>query len=352
MRFATADLGATLRAELDSASVASVAVAYFNPEYTILSALAAVPSLKLVISDDFQVNDPYKLESLNRGSALRVVPADEGSGKLHSKVFLIRRQDGTRWAMVGSANLTRPGLFSNQEACIIFDSMQSGDDPHLDDIEEWLSLVAKVSREIDFDKAKRIFDGRARYRLQRPESATAPSETIADSNHYWALKTTEGGSGPSHWQDFLAEDVIAIGWPDIRLDPSAVSRSALEAALDRAYPQEDAVRAAKKILWFVDMDIRDLVLVCRGYAPRQTTDVHIHGVARVEGPFRYEAESPWWLFKRKASIQVIDQRLPLEVIVRALEKGSLMETIHKLKPEEFGAFAEVIRDNLGMTINI
>ena len=352
MRFATANLGPTLRAELDSASVASVAVAYFNPEDTILSALAAVSSLKLVISDDFQVNDPYKLESLNRGSSLRVIPADESSGKLHSKVFHIRRQDGTRWAMVGSANLTRPGLFSNQEACMIFDSTQPGDDPHLDDIEEWLSLVAKVSREIDFDKAKRIFDTRARYRLQRTESAAAPAKIIADSNHYWALKTTEGGFGPSHWGDFLAEDVIAVGWTDIRLDPSAVSRRALETALDRAYPKEDAASAAKKILWFVDMNIRDLVIVCRGYAPRQTTDVHIHGVARVEGPFRYEVQSSWWLFKRKASIQVIDQRLPLEAMVRALRKGSLMETIHKLEAEEFEAFAGIVRDNFGITINI
>ena len=96
MKFTTSDLGTILRTELASASKTSVAVAFFNPDQTTLTALREAPNLRLVISDDFHINDPNKLEELHSRSKLRVIPSDARSGKLHSKVFLIQRNDGTR----------------------------------------------------------------------------------------------------------------------------------------------------------------------------------------------------------------------------------------------------------------
>ena len=354
MKFATADLGKVLRTELRLASEASIAVAYFNPDDTILSALTRLPSLKLVISADFQVNDPYKLESLARRGTLRAVPADANAGKLHSKVFLIHRKDGTRWAMVGSANLTRPGLFCNQEACVILDSAQPADVPHLNDIEAWFKRVLnEPNQKIDFGVAKRIFDTRKKYRLLPPDSAATRSDKPVDSRRYWVLKTTEGVHGEAHWEDFLAEDIIAIGWCDIGVDPSVVRGEALEKAIRRAYPDgKDVKRAAKKLGWFVDMDSGDLVLICQGFSPNQRKPVHIYGIARVEGRFRNDAKSRWWRFKHKAVIQPIGEHVPRDIIAGALNKGSLLEAIHKLKPKEYAAFVNALRDEFGITISV
>src|SRR5438132_12565910 len=110
MQFATADLGATLLGELKGASMVIAAVAYFNPDDSVLSALKEVPKLKLLVTADFQFNNPYKLESLCRkGVWVRAVPVDAISGKLHSQVFYIQRRDGTRWDIVGLGTVTRSG---------------------------------------------------------------------------------------------------------------------------------------------------------------------------------------------------------------------------------------------------
>src|ERR1700723_2629105 len=106
MRFARVRLGELLIRELKSARAARIAVAYFNPDQEMLAVLAGVPRLKLVVSDDFQFNNPYKLEILARHGTVRFVPSEMDAGKLHAKVFVVHRKSGTRWVMVGSANLT------------------------------------------------------------------------------------------------------------------------------------------------------------------------------------------------------------------------------------------------------
>src|SRR6185503_16668012 len=108
MKFIATDLGEALHTQLNMVSKVRVAVAYFNPEDTTLAALSKLSNLELVISDDFQINNPYKLESLLGCGVVHAIPADAEVGKLHAKVFIIVRNDGSRWAMIGSANLTRP----------------------------------------------------------------------------------------------------------------------------------------------------------------------------------------------------------------------------------------------------
>lgn len=352
MRLAVSGIGTVLCSELGSASAGSFAVAYFNPNPETLSALAALPKLRLVVSDDFQINNPFKLEQLTGRGMLRVVPADASAGKLHSKVFLIRRQDGTRWAMVGSANLTGQGLFSNQEVCIILDSREPSDNYRLNDIENWFNHVLSEAQKINFALAKRIFQTRSRYRLQRPDQSAASTEDTLNAKRFWALKTTAGAYGPQHWMDFLAEDVIAIGWSDIDVDPSIVTDDELRNTVRRIYSKRDANRVVKQIRRFVDLSIGDLVLVCRGYPPNSTADVHIYGIARVTGEFIADTKSSWWKFKHKAVIQVIDQNMPQRVVARALKKDSLMETIHELSPEQFEGFAKELRNYLGVTVNV
>jgi hypothetical protein len=74
--------------------------------------------------------------------------------------------------------------------------------------------------------------------------------------------------------------------------------------------------------------------------------------ARVEGPLRYDSQSPWWLFKRNATIRKIDERLPVDIVAGALNKGSLMQAIHKLEREGFEELVKAVWTNLGIKINI
>jgi hypothetical protein len=340
MIFVASDIGGIILTQLCSAIEVSIATAYFCPDEAVFAALRALSRLTLIVSEEFTVNDPYKLEELAKTAAVWSVPVDCNGGKLHAKVFFVRHRDGSAWALVGSANMTWQGLFSNQEACLTLDSKDPGDRDSLEAIENWFAAVLTIARRPDFDQAKEIFDAQSMLRLER-RPLSLQDHRAPD---YWALKTTSGSGGEDHWPKFLAENVIAIGWPSIGTDPSSLSLMELEKVVAAAYPysekdpdgdsdhgEKDPHRVAIKIKRFVDLEIGDIVLICKGYPPKTTKPVHIHGFARVQGAFRYDRTSNWkWVFKHDAVLQVIDQYLPKEIVAEALGKESLRETIHQL----------------------
>lgn len=164
---------------------------------------------------------------------------------------------------------------------------------------------------------------------------------------FWALKTTSGGDlERDYWQNFVAENVVAIGWGKIGVDPSQVSYDKLQDALRRAYPGRNHRRIAGKINNFIKLKQGDNILICRGYSGNQTTPVHIYGIARVTGPFRDDSSSQWWRFKHDAFIQIVEQNVPKEVVARSLGKGSLREAIHELNAAEFQRLVEKLGVNL------
>jgi putative zinc finger/helix-turn-helix YgiT family protein len=174
-------------------------------------------------------------------------------------------------------------------------------------------------------------------------------ESRGATTRYWALKTAPGNNlEHSHWQDFLNEGVIAVGWSRIEVDPSQVSDAQLIAAIARLYPKdqypdkEDPARIARKIRTFVDLAIGDLVLICKGYPGNGNAPVHIYGFARVTGPFRDDRSSDWWRFKHDAKIQPVEKSLPRAAVAKALGKGSLMETIHELDRAGIDRLAELL----------
>ena len=265
-----------------------------------LHALAALPKLKLIVSEEFAFTNPYKLEKLKL-NLLRSVAPDDVHGKLHAKILILKRRNGSYWTLLGSANLTHQGMFSNQEACVVMESGDPADDESAQAIRDWFDSLFQRARRPDLDQAKLIYDAQSRYRrVPRPanEAATEPG--------YWALKTTSGSTGQQHWPMFLAENVVAVGWEDLPVDPSKVSDVQLRAAIKETYPDDSnmsvniAVMSIKK---FVSLDNEDIVLLCRGYTSAQKKDVRIHGVARVIGPFRAERRRRGhWRFKHDAVI--------------------------------------------------
>ena len=64
MKFLNHGIGELVLKELGIASEAWLAVAFFNPNDHMLDVLAEVTKLKLIISEKFAVNNPYKLEKL------------------------------------------------------------------------------------------------------------------------------------------------------------------------------------------------------------------------------------------------------------------------------------------------
>lgn len=360
MEFATENLSDVLLSELKVASKASIAVAYFNPDDTILLALKKIPKLRLLVSDDFQINNPYKLESLcRRGVSVRAVHAEANAGKLHSKVFLIERRDGSCWAMVGSANLTRPGLNSNQEACLFLDSRQQGDDVQLSQISSWLDEICdKDHPEIDFEVAKAVYETRAKYKAISVKTGSTSSDVSIEGGGYWALKP---GTVGEYWQEFLAENVISIGWQGLSGDPSVMSSEKIEKAYRAAWRDESDQKVKKNVPQIIkfaqSMGVGDLVLICGRYdAVNKNKDAYIYGVARTTQVgskcFFNDTRSNWWRFKRHATIQRIEEYIPRNMIANALGMGSLAQTIHQLDREGFERLATVLRAELGIAINV
>jgi HKD family nuclease len=115
-----------------------------------------VPRLTLIISEEFTINDPYKLEELPDTATVRSVPADSENGKLHAKVLVVKRPDGGLWALVGSANMTWQGLFSNQEACVVLESWTTADRTAIETITDWFDSLLNTARSPDLEAAKTI----------------------------------------------------------------------------------------------------------------------------------------------------------------------------------------------------
>ena len=231
--------------------------------------------------------------------------------------------------------MTRSGMFKNQEACVTLDS--ADDEAAITDLEDWFKALLPTAREIDFEGAKKIFDARSLYRLE------ARPKVDATGVGYWALKTTSGKTGMSHWPQFLEESVLAIGWSGIPVDPSVVSDEKLASALKDMYPNDSVGFSIKKIREFVSLKKDHIVVICRGYSAPNNHPVFIHGLARVTGPFRADPMVEHkWRFKHPAVIQPLEIELPKDLVSKAFGMGSLMHTIHQLDAAAFDRFRKVL----------
>ena len=98
--------------------------------------------MKLIVSEEYTVTNPHQLGQLPRES-VHSVPTYDIHGKLHSKIVIIRRKDGSRWAYVGSANMTSQGMLSNQEAGMVLDPAADAEAFH--DIDQWFMQLWVVA---------------------------------------------------------------------------------------------------------------------------------------------------------------------------------------------------------------
>ena len=345
------EIGSEVLNEIRGAAMVKIAVAFFHPDSDLMVALRAKKeNLKLIVSEEFTLNDPRKLELLPKKSVLSIPLGPEGD-KLHAKIVIVERKKDTKWVLVGSANLTGQGMKYNEEGCIALDSRNEEDKETISSVERWFERIKRAAHRPDLELAKTIFDSRKKYRLERRSAEKTKAEG------YWFLKTTAGDTGREHWPLFIAQNVVMIGWPHIKVpNPAEIDDEELREALINAYPKKAGVdvnraagRARGSLRDFMGMEKGALVLICRGYRGNSTKPVRVYGFARVTGDFRVQKTRGWdWRFKRDAVIQIVDQYLPNEVFVKATGMESLGEAIHEANQQAI----ENVAEELGIAIEV
>lgn len=356
MRLLTTEIGDWVLRRLGESRSVIGAVAFFAPDARMLEALERVPQLTLVVSNEFTVSDPRSFARLHPRARLAYV--DPEDGRLHAKVITGERDDGTSWAVVGSANLTRAGFFDHTEACVAFDSREeSTDEARIVEVREWALAIEEDAWEVDDDflqTAMEVWRRRARYRLVRPD-APLPNDS---GDGYWAMKTSPGPGAPSYWPRFLADDVVAIGWADIPIDPRTAPMPELAAAIQARYPDrakpKSAEQGARMVGYFRSMEPGHRVIICRGYTgtDRDGAPIHLYGLGRVVGEFDWDHQSEWFGCQRAALLQNIDQPVPRRVFTEGLGMGSLRETIHSLDKSAWDDFLKILEDETGITAQV
>ncbi len=91
-----------------------------------------------------------------------------------------------------------------------------------------------------------------------------------------------------HWPMFERENVVAIGWERVSINPAEVDDVDLLAAVKAAYPGKKPGTdsfSVRTIRDFVDIPNDSIILVRRGYTQNQRDHlpVHIYAFARVTG---------------------------------------------------------------------
>lgn len=347
----------TIYSWVESAASRATNVVIASPFFTynneIESLLISIPRLQVIVSDEFSTIDPGPLKLLSERASCDVscIYRAQFGRRLHAKVFYAE-SSGRRQAMVGSANFTVRGLKGNEEQAVSFDSQFETDRPLLDEIEHWIHELQQSATEVDWARAKRQYE-----RSPNPNDQADGFDTYLRSSaqNFWVLKTTEGSDGQSRWRDFVEEGVISIGWKGIvrimgdeGLEPNEYTREDLYAAAVRWTEEEnrfgDPNHAARMLDCFAsEFSIGDRIIVCRGYAFRQRADVHLYGLAIVDGNAFDDATSHWWRLNRRAVLEPMRIDLPTEAFVNTLGKRSLLQTVHQISEQAYQRFLRRIR---------
>ncbi|HAJ80191.1 MAG TPA: hypothetical protein DCO75_10525 [Fibrobacteres bacterium] len=171
-----------------------------------------------------------------------------------------------------------------------------------------------------------------------------------NSKKCWILKTTSGGLLKNdHWEQFNAENVVAVGWGNLRINPiEFASKDEYRVALERKY-SGDNTHAANTIYDFSNIPTDDVIIIARGYKPSQEKPVHIYGIAQA-GIFIFDIKSNWWIFKRKTQIYPWPFGISQSVMANIFGIDSCLRTLHgPFSFSIFNRFCKVINFHYGFS---
>ena len=329
---------------------------FFTLRDNIRTLLESIPRLEILVGDEFATNNPIPLMKLSEldSTDVRCIYRQQLTRRLHAKVFFAIENSGRCRVLVGSANFTVSGLTRNIEHAISLDSDCVSDREILTNIKQWIDDLMLFASEIDWENAKHEYEG-----------ATNPTFSYDDfsaylqdqTKNYWVLKTSEGSTGRSRWEEFVKENVVSIGWRDVveimadrfKIEPNNYQIKTLRNAGDVWANRDERAghpkHAANMLYCFTqEFAIGDRVILCRGYSSNQVADVRLYGLAIVNGNVVDHRNSDWWRLKRPSVIWRKNIEIPRDIFVNALQRESLLQTIHKISKREYEEFCRLIRD--------
>lgn len=345
------DLESKVHEKLRAAFSVTIAVAYFRPDDKTLDILKKIPRLRIIVSNEFDKSDPYKLEEASEQSkCIPVFP-----NRLHAKVIYGESKEGDAFAFVGSANLTPGGLTNNQEACVIFDSRDGDDKGALGHISGWLETLYKEGKPVDFQDAKKIFDNASYHPSGKKEKSTI------EAKRHWTIKTRDGREkgAKDYWNKFRSERVIALGWGnELKIDPREVNHGELRARIQTRYgcPSNKAGRISTEIMQFAGLEdglkTDDVVWVIGSFATTQIKPIYVYGIALVGGELQCDWKSGWWNFKRGAKIFPIERPLDIEEARKCFGMKAMVETLYSVPANSFEKLCNALHRKHGISINL
>ena len=328
---------------------------FFTLDRPLRALLESIPDLQILVGDEFSTNNPVALKELGErdGTDVRCIYRHGFEKRLHAKVFLALEESGRREALVGSANFTVSGLTRNEEQAVSLDSDCESDRPALGQLERWIDHLGTWASEIDWERAKQEYEAAPNPRFSGDDF---DAYRRGEAQNYWVLKTTEGSGGLSRWKDFVRERVISIGWEDIveimateyGVGPGDYDIEALKAAAgawaaDAGHPVDSGHAARMLDCFSRGFSIGDRVILCRGYAASQRANVHLYGLAVVDGDAFDDRGTNWWRLKRPAIFRRERRDIPKDIFVNTLERGSLLQTIHRISKDAYEEFCRRIQ---------
>jgi PLD-like domain len=303
-----------------------IAVAYFSPDKSTIGLLRSIPKLQIVLSDEFPFLSPSAIDELKGTADIRYVPTAIEQGKLHSKIYFGKLDNGDKYLFIGSANLTHNGFFANSESGILVESSDKNSEDYFKQFTRYFNELVSKSERLDPEFL------RSRSNIRRPDPPEYPSG-------YCVLKTTDGSTHEDFWDQFLDESVIAIGWDALQSNPITDKREIVFNELQEEYGRKKAEKVYSKINTFVNLTLNDYVIIAQGYPPNSSSDVYLYGIARVLDHVPYkDSRSNWWKLKHKAEIQRIELSFPKKLFIETLNRHSLREAIHSINRNEFCRF--------------
>ncbi len=332
------EIGKEIKDLIDWTESVDIGSAYFSPEKEVIEKINNVDNVRILVSDEYPPTNPKKLKKIEDG---KIKEYPNRIGKFHSKVMIFSNGKDKK-CIIGSANLTYSGLNNNREACILLDSKNDTDKKIIENLQDYFDDLfdSDESEEINFDTAVKQFENRERRR----------TESIEEDFNFWTLKTRSKTEETDHWDNFVNENVLAIGFTVNNVDDN----TSIGEIKDQIERQTDKPKGPAKVERFAEeVEKGDRVLIMSGYVPNQEADVFIYGMAVIEGEFKVEPESNWWKFKRNANIQKIEEKVPKDELANILDKGSLREAIHGgFSMKKYSEICKMLRDRLGVTIEI
>ena len=319
-----------------------VAVAFFSPNQHMIQKLNHVKKIRILISDDFTINNPDKLNHFDNNT-IKISPSS--AGRFHTKIYLFTLENGTKSAIIGSANFTHNAFNTNIETCLLINTYNKMESEIIEEMDNWFNDKYIKAEPFDYKEAKLI------YQNQKSSNSRKRYKSM-NSIKYWVLKTTTGFTNFDYWKEFLKDGVISIGWPKVKIDPNLLpNKQELQKSINREYKETKDKRAANKILKFCrDININDIVILCKGYSPNSKKDVFLYGIAKVRDNLIWDGDSEWWKLKKKVEIQPIQEHIPIDIVRKSFNKDSMMEAIHNTKEVNYQKFKENLFKELGISL--